>query len=357
MMNVVDIQKIQPKISDFVSDPDQWGISLSGTGAVYRLERKFSELVGHSYALSVSSATSGLWAVFMALGIHNSDVITTPYTWGGSLSGLMLAGNRSVFVDIDRDTLTLNPKKVARSITPKTKAILAVDIYGHPCEANLLRKIADEYGLLLIQDCAQSFGAYFQGHHTGWYADASVFSLTVGKALFAGEGGMIVTKHQELYDRLVWQTQHPHRQMRDAPDMPINELAMNLRIHPLAAIWAEAYFDSAFACISVQQDKCFSTLEFLDEENLIQSKIPDKNKVKPSFYALTIEPRCEAHEIETILKENGWACMVCVPSITKPIYNHEAYISLSRPERFKQKRCPIAEVQCRDRVRIVFPKT
>lgn len=198
MMNTIDIQTIQPKISDFVSDPDQWGISLSGTGAVYRLERKLAELVGNPYALSIANATSGLWAVFMALGIHNSDIITTPYTWGGSLSGLMLAGNRPVFVDIDRDTLTLDPEEVARSITPKTKAILAVDIYGYPCKADLLRKIADEYGLLLIQDCAQSFGAYFQDYHTGWYADASVFSLTVGKALFAGEGGMIVTKKSRV---------------------------------------------------------------------------------------------------------------------------------------------------------------
>ncbi len=355
MMNIVDIQTIHSKISDFVSDPDQWGISLSGTGAVYGLERKFAELVGNPYALSVANATSGLWAVFMALGIHNSDVITTPYTWGGSLSGLMLAGNRPVFVDIDRNTLTLEPEKVVKSITPKTKAILAVDIYGHPCEADLLREIADKHGLLLIQDCAQSFGAYFQGHHTGWYADASVFSLTVGKALFAGEGGMIVTKHQELYDRLVRQTQHPHRQRRDVPEMPINELAMNLRMHPLAAIWAETYFDNALAYVSMQQDKCFSILEFLDKENLIQSKVPDKDTVKPSFYALTIEPRCKPHQIETIPKENGWTCKVCDPAIIKPIYNHEAYISLSHSKRSKQNRCPITEEQCRDRIRIVFP--
>jgi dTDP-4-amino-4,6-dideoxygalactose transaminase len=357
MINTFDTQTIQSKISDFISDPDQWDISLSGTGAVRMLERKFMELVGHSYTLSIANATSGLWAVFMALGIHNSDVITTPYTWGGSLSGLMLAGNRPVFVDIDRDTLTLDPEKVARSITPKTKAILAVDIYGYPCEANLLRKVADEHGLFLIQDCAQSFGAYLQGHHTGWYADASIFSLTVGKALFAGEGGMIVTKNQELYDQLVWQTQHPHRQMRDIPEMPVNELAMNLRMHPLAAIWAEACFDKALAYVSVQQDKCFSILEFLDKENLIQSKVPDKNKVKPSFYALTIEPRCKSHGTETILKENGWTCRVCVPSITKPIYNHEAYLRLSRSKRPKQKRCPVAEGQCKNRVRIVFPIT
>lgn len=139
--------------------------------------------------------------------------------------------------------------------------------------------------------------------------------------------------------------------------MPINELAMNLRIHPLAAIWAEAYFDNALAHVSVQQDKCFSILEFLDKENLIQSKVPDKDTVKSSFYALTIEPRCKSHEIEKILKENGWTCKLCDPAIVKPIYNHEAYIGLSRSKRFKQKRCPIAEGQCRDRVRIVFPKT
>jgi hypothetical protein len=136
--------------------------------------------------------------------------------------------------------------------------------------------------------------------------------------------------------------------------MPLNELAINLRIHPLAAIWAEAYFDNALACVSAQRDKCFSILEFLYEEDLIQSKVPDKDTVKPSFYALTIEPRCEAYEIERILVENGWTCKVCGPAIFKPIYHHESYIKLSHSKRFKQKRCPIAEEQCRDRVRIVF---
>ena len=357
MMNTYDIQVIQSNISDFISDSDQWGISLSGTGAVYKLEQKFAALVDQPYALSVANATSGLWAVFMAFGIHNSDVITTPYTWGGSLSGLILAGNRPVFVDINKGTLTLDPEKVERSITPKTRAILAVDIYGYPSEAHILRNIADKHGLMLIQDCAQSFGAYLRDQHTGWYADASVFSLTVGKALFAGEGGMIITKNQELYDRLVWQTQHPHRQMRDIPHMPLNELAMNLRIHPMAAIWAEASFEKALAEVTDHQGMCISILELLEKENLIRSKVPDRSTVKPSFHALTFEPSCKACKIESLLIENGWICTVCLPPIIEPIYRHEIYKQLSRSSRWARLMpCLVAEGQCRDRLRLVFPK-
>jgi perosamine synthetase len=76
--------------------------------------------------------------------------------------------------------------------------------------------------------------------HTGYWANAVVFSFTCGKSLFAGEGGMIVTPHREFFHRLVWETQHPLRQLRDVPDLPPNELALNLRINSLAAVWADA---------------------------------------------------------------------------------------------------------------------
>lgn len=337
----------QAAIYEYVSSPDHWGISLPGTGAIYQLEGKFAKMVGHPYALSVANATSGLWAVFAALDIHDADVITTPYTWGGSLSGLILAGNRPIFVDIDEKTLTLDPDEVARSVTSKTKAILAVDICGYPCHGRRLREIADEYGLAIIQDCAQSFGAYIDCHHTGWWADAAVYSLTVGKALFAGEGGMVVTPDAEAFEKLVWHTQHTNRQLRDVPGMPVNELAMNLRIHPLAAVWAEASFENALAGVVEHRETCLQVLGILAREGLLMSEIPEE-WIKPSFHRLIFELRWGSERVEMFLRENGYMYKVYPPPITELIYHHRTYRQISQACGWGiPNPCPVAESQCR----------
>lgn len=354
MMSSGPPNHVQAAIAEFLSDPSQWVISLSGTGAVYRLEWKFASLVGLPHALAVTNATLGLWAVFMALEIHDAEVITTPYTWGGTLAGLLLAGNRPVFADIDDQTLTLDPGKVARCITSRTRAILAVDIYGYPADGPALRKIADRHGLVLIQDCAQSFGAYRGETHTGWYADAAVFSFTWGKALFAGEGGLILTRHPELLERLVWQTQHPHRQLRDVPDLPANEMAMNLRINPLSAIWADAAFDDVLARMDEHRNECGQVLDFLEKEQMSRTKAPDGRRVKPSFHVLTFEPRRDPGKIERLLQESKMPYQLCSPPIIEPLYRHESYRKASllngwdRPDRR-----PAAERQFRRRLRLV----
>lgn len=354
MKNSAPPPHVQTAIAEFLSDPSQWGISLSGTGAVYRLERKFASLVGHPHALAVTSATLGLWAVLTGLEIHDAEVITTPYTWGGTLAGLLLTGNRPVFADIDPQTLTLDPEKIVRCITPRTRAILAVDIYGYPADGQALREIADQHGLVLIQDCAQSFGAYRGGHHTGWWADAAVFSFTWGKTLFAGEGGLIVTRHPELLEQLVWETQHPHRQLRDVPSLPANEMAMNLRIHPLSAVWADAAFDDALAGMEEHRNERVQLLSLLERERMSKTKVPDGRCIKPSFHALTFEPRCEPAKIVRFLQENHPIYRLSSPPVVEPLYLHESYRRVSLQNGWGEpNRCPVAEKQCRRRLRLV----
>lgn len=220
--------------------------------------------------------------------------------------------------------------------------------------APALRKIADRHGLFLIQDCAQSFGAYRGETHTGGWADVAVFSFTWGKALFAGEGGLIVTRHPELLERLVWQTQHPHRQLRDVPDLPANEMAMNLRIHPLSAVWADAAFNDALAGIDEHRHECVQILNLLEKEQMSRTKAPDGQHVKPSFHALTFEPRCDPGKIEHLLWESNLLYRLCSPPIIEPLYRHESYRKASllngwdRPDR-----CPAAERQFRRRLRLV----
>lgn len=342
-------------VLDFLSDRNQWDISLAGSGAVYRLEKMFAGLVGLSYTLAVSNATQGLWAVLSAFDIRNADVITTPYTWGGSLSGLLQTGNRPVFADIDKNTLTLDPERVAQSITPRTKAILAVDIYGYPCDGPALRKIADQYGLILIQDCAQGFGAYIGKRHTGWWADAAVFSFTLGKALFAGEGGIIVTRHQEIFRQLVRQTQHPLRQLRDIPDIsPPNEMAVNLRINPLAAVWAEAAFQDALAKANECRRKNIEILRLLKKNHMSKSRVPDLRKVRPSFNVLTFEPYSQVSEVARLLLRENLNYQLCPPPIIEPLYCHETYLKVALSNNWVvDSSCSVAEEQCRQRQRIL----
>jgi perosamine synthetase len=345
---------LRAAVSEFVFNPDLWNISVCGIGAVYQLEKKFSRLVGHPYALSVSNATLGLWAVFRALKIHNADVVTTPYTWGGTLASLVLSGNRPVFADIDKNSLTLDPDQVVKRITPRTKAILAVDIYGYPCNGAALRKVADEHGLVLIQDCAQSFGAYMGKHHTGWWADASVFSLGFGKALFAGEGGMIVTGDNALFNKLVWQTQHPYRQLRDIPQFPLNEMAANLRIHPFSATWADRLFDKVLCNIRTYHHNCIEILKLLKRKHITNSKVPDIRKVRPSFHVLTFEPSCDILRIEEFLRGKGLFYQVTLPPIIHTVYTHTAYRKLFLSNKaIESHHCPIAEKQIKLRLRLV----
>lgn len=349
-------QAVSVALTRFLDDEDQWTMSLSGTHAVRRLENKFSTLIGHPYALGVSSATMGLWATFHVLDIHDADVIAPPYTWGGSLAGLLLAGNRPVFTDIDPDFLVLDPLSIERQITGETRAILAVDIYGHPSFGEVLRWIADEHRLFLIQDCAQSFGAFVGDHHTGWWADAAVFSLGPGKDLYGGEGGVVVTRHKNLYERLVRATQHPRRQTRDLPTRPSSELGVNLRVHPAAAVIADATFDHALSAVACRRARSFRILEFLKEQNLSATRLPLEEAVKPSFHVATFQPCAgvDARAVEQRLEAAGLPYRVESPPIVKPIHRQVSFRQHARLKGWeKQRGCPVAEKQCIQRLRLV----
>ncbi|MCA9735447.1 MAG: DegT/DnrJ/EryC1/StrS family aminotransferase [Deferribacteres bacterium] len=338
-------------IQSFFDNPEQWDMSLSGTDAVYRMEQKFSKLIGKSYALAVSNATTGLWAVFQALDLNGAEVITTPYTWCGSLTGLIATGNQPVFVDIDPDSLTIDPEKIVGLITPTTKAILAVDIYGYPCNGPALRKIADEYNLTLIQDCAQSFGAYMNGKHTGCFADLAVFSLGWNKGLFAGEGGVIVTSDEDLYQKLVWSTQHPIRQTRDVFNISVNEFALNLRIHPLAAVWAEKEFDKALNYIEGHRNAYLNVLKTLVDAGLCSNQISDSN-IHPSFYKFIINPKSNNfNEIKKLLQIKNLHYRITDTPISAPVYCHDAFKKFAVEHSWpRPNTCSNAEAACNNRV-------
>jgi perosamine synthetase len=167
-----------------------------------RFERQFADYIGCRHAASVSNGTVALHLAMLALGIGaEAEVIVPTLTYIASVNAIAYTGAVPVFVDSIASTWQLDPEDVKRKITPKTRAILAVHLYGQPCTLDELAKLAHENDLFLIEDCAEAFGTLYKGRHVGTVGDISTFSFFGNKTITTGEGGMVVTNDETLDDR------------------------------------------------------------------------------------------------------------------------------------------------------------
>lgn len=276
------------------------GDHLAGLGAVAELEARLRRHYGLKHALAVSSATSGLHAVALALGLDSMEFITTPYTYGASLAGWLLQRNVPAFADIDARTLTLEPAAVARAIGPQTRAILAVDIFGVPCDDGRLRAMADERGIWYVADASQSLGATRDGRPASALAHVLVTSFSHGKPLDAGEGGAILTGSDDVYEKLLWFSQHPHRQLRELGLSTWNEFALNGRMHPAAAAVAVDRFDAALLRMAVRQERCLQITDVLNRTGMTEPIAFKEARLRPSFFRLTASWQRASHPHELV---------------------------------------------------------
>ena len=306
----------------------------------------------HGYALAVSSATAGHHAVALALNLGGSEVIVPPLTWGGSISGLLHVGPRPEFGDVEPDTLALCPDAARRAVRSATKAILAVDLFGVPADGATLRRIADDHGLWYIHDAAQSFGATRDGDAAGSHAHATVVSFTLGKTLCAGEGGAALTNDADLYARLLWLTQHPYRQRRELGLHEFNEFALNFRIHPLAAVWANADFDPALKRLRSRQKRMSALAHALDRSGLTAPTRFSVKDIRPSWGRMTAawSAKPQTAGLLAFLRAESISARLG-PARLEVVYRQGAYLAHwpSRP----RGRCPEAETQSRIRFEIV----
>jgi perosamine synthetase len=176
-------------------------LSLGPT--IDRFEEAFAETVGAPYAAAVSSGTAGLHLLCIAAGVGPGDeVITSPYSFVASANCAIYEGATPVFADIDPRTLNLTPEAVEAAISERTRAVVAVDIYGYPCELDELRAICDERGIAFIQDACEALGARYKGAPVGSQGPSAVFAFYPNKQMTTGEGGMVTT-HSESEWRLL----------------------------------------------------------------------------------------------------------------------------------------------------------
>lgn len=171
---------------------------------IAEFESRFAAYSGIRYATSVSNGTVALHLALVALGIGPGDEVIVPtLTYIAPVNAITFTGATPVFVDSVAETWQMDPSDVCRKITSRTRAIMAVHLYGHPCEMDTLAAIAKDNGLFLIEDCAEAFGALYKGRHVGSFGDIAVYSFFGNKTITTGEGGMVVTDDETLYDRAV----------------------------------------------------------------------------------------------------------------------------------------------------------
>ena len=171
---------------------------------VAKLEKELADYCNAKYAVAVSNGTAALHCACIAAGIKEGDeVITTPLTFAASANCVRYVGATPVFADINPETYNIDPASIRAHITPKTKAVIAVDFTGQCVEIEEIRAICDEYNLIFIEDAAHAIGSSYDGKKVGSLADMTCFSFHPVKTITCGEGGAVTTNNEELYKKIV----------------------------------------------------------------------------------------------------------------------------------------------------------
>lgn len=213
------------------------GEAFMGGTRVRAFEAQCAAYFGVKHAIAVNSWTSGLVCAVGAIGIEPGDeVITTPWTMAATATAILHWAGVPVFADIDRATFNIDPASVERLITKRTKAVIAVDIFGQSADMTALRAICDRHGLKLLGDCAQAPGAFHHGQPAGTLADIGGYSLNYHKHIHCGEGGVLVTNDDRYAHRLAMIRNHAEAVVQsDDPVELANLLGHNFRLGEIEA--------------------------------------------------------------------------------------------------------------------------
>ncbi|MCS4091848.1 DegT/DnrJ/EryC1/StrS aminotransferase family protein [Rhizobium sp. BK176] len=189
-------------VSAYVNECLSTGWISSRGQFISKFEDAFARYVGAEAATTVSNGTVAIHLALEALGIGPGDEVIVPsFTYIASVNTILQTGARPVFVDSLDATLQVDPVLVEAAITPRTKAIMVVHLYGHPCDMDAIVEICHRRGLLLVEDCAEAFGTRWKGQHVGTFGDAATFSFFGNKTITTGEGGMVLARDHGVMEK------------------------------------------------------------------------------------------------------------------------------------------------------------
>ena len=310
---------------------------------VEQFEEKISSIVGAS-SVSVSSGTAALHCAYAAIGIEPGDeVITPPITFIATQATAAIMGAKIVFADVEADTANINPDCVESLVTSKTKAIVAVDYAGHPAELLALRKIADKYGIYLIEDAAHSIGSKFRDKAVGSIADLTTFSFFPTKNITTGEGGAVSSNNPELLDKAKKFARQglirDKNRMKNPNEGPwhqeVHAFGLNYRLPDILCALGLSQI-SRITDFKTQRNRIFDNYNEAFKDNL-QIKLPTKRDyVDPMWhlFPIQVEP-----EIRSQLFTKLRSLNINVQVNYMPAYFHPIFADLG----YKKGLCPIAE--------------
>jgi perosamine synthetase len=217
----------------YVTDAVRSGWVSSLGPYIERFEQAFARYVGVSHAIAVCNGTVGLHLALHALGIGPGDEVLVPdLTFVATAHAVLYVGATPVFVDVEPDTWCMDPVAAERAITPRTRAIIPVHLYGHPADMDAIQRLADKHGLFIVEDAAEAHGAEYHNRRVGSIGNVGVFSFYGNKIITTGEGGMVTTNDSALAERLRYLKDHgmsPQRRYYHT------ELAFNYRMTNIQA--------------------------------------------------------------------------------------------------------------------------
>lgn len=274
-----------------------------GGKRVQDFERLLADFLHVKHAIAVNSGTAALHASILAAGIKESDEILIPsFTFVATANSVACTGAKPVFVDIEKDTYTMDPLDLENKITKKTRAIIPVHLYGHPAKMDEIKEIANKHSIIVIEDACQSLGSTYDGKQTGTLGQMGCFSMYASKVLTSGEGGAITTDSDEFAENLRMIRNHG---MVNGYDTRI--IGFNMRLPEISAAIAKTQMKK----IQSMLDKRASNARKLGQ--LLSNKIKDKNIVLPhenqrtkyNWYLYTVALNDSRDKVKKFLNDSG----------------------------------------------------
>lgn len=300
----------QEELRELEEALDQGTLFYAQGKKVRKLEEAFASQNGVRFAIACSSGTAAIHSALIAIGLSPGDeVITSPITDIGTVVPILYQGGVPVFADLEPDSHTLSPESVRVAITPRTRAVLAVHLWGNACNLTALREICDERGLILIEDCAQALGSVYNGRPIGTIAPIGCFSLNEYKHIACGDGGIVLTDDAETAARLRLATDKCYNRQADAVSrMPVF-LANNYRMTELQAAVAVAQLPKLESIVARRRAWCGALSERLQTVPGISLPRPTDG-CNPSwlFYMLRVVPEelnADADQFAEALRAEG----------------------------------------------------
>jgi perosamine synthetase len=310
-------------------------LSLGPT--IDRFEELFAAKTGAPYAAAVSSGTAGLHLLCVAAGVGAGDeVITTPYSFAASANCFVYEGGVPVFADIDARSLNLDPRAVEAAVTSRTKAIVAVDIFGYPCELDELRAIAERHGLALIQDSCEALGAEYKGAPIGSHGPSAVFAFYPNKQITTGEGGMVTTHSEEEW-RLLRSLRNQGRG-DEGGWLEHVRLGYNYRLDDVGAALGIGQLEKLDEILALRSQVARRYAELLRDIDGVELPLADDADHVRSWFVYVVKlPDNESRErVIAHFEREGIGFNRYLPSIHLQPYMRERY-------GFREGLCPVSE--------------